>query len=753
MTSRPAVPAWVLPVLLAVLTVAVHGETLRGEFLFDDVRFVRDNPALERIGDPLRFFTDPGTADPTNTPDIYRPLRTLHFAVDRALFGGNPFPYHLQSLLLHAANVLLLFALLRRLGATAAAAGAAAAVFAVHPAQVEAVAWISARADLMGGMFTLLGLLAWLRARPPDRWYAAAVVLGLLAALSREAAVVFPALLVVVDLVRPDGGGWAWVRGRIRLYALPAATAVAYALLARHLLEQKRGLPLGHLLGWWGGSYGANLATAARAAAYSTLHALLPLRPSLDWYLTPSTSPWDLPALAWGVAILVPVSLAATRLAVPTGDRRLAGGVLLAVLAGALTSHVLFPVGIPTAERFLYLPLAGLALAATPGLERLLAVRFRTTVALGTLAVVAMGVSSRDRGAVWRDEETLWRLGPSGVYSPRAVRAFAGGDLRRAADALDRALALERSGREAEGRALLEEARGRIEGTLPALRSLNDFWERSIGVRHAAPAEARARRLLSTALLRSGDGAGALREAREAHRLDPRSPAVLAALAVALHRAGFTGEAGRRMEEALASPGGEVDPESGAAILNGAAEERLRRGWIAPALRALRASARLIPDGTRNGAAVRIPELEAGVAGARAALQAATAAPGADDAAWARLIVFEGTAGGGVAAARDLFLRRFGGAPELPFLRTLWALSTMEADDRQAGWLAAEAWHGDTLARHPGDAGARLGLARCAEALGRRDEARGRFRALVEDPATPADARTEASEGLQRTSP
>jgi hypothetical protein len=125
-------------------------------FVYDDHRFVEHNPAIRSLADPARFFTDPGTASAAQgvEPDVWRPLRTLAFALEYAAFGLAPRGWHVVNLLVHLLNAALVYRLLLRLLAPApappsgggagavVAAAAGALLFAVHPVTVETVAWV-----------------------------------------------------------------------------------------------------------------------------------------------------------------------------------------------------------------------------------------------------------------------------------------------------------------------------------------------------------------------------------------------------------------------------------------------------------------------------------------------------------------------------------------------------------------------------------------------------------------------------------
>jgi hypothetical protein len=742
-------------ILVVALALAAHARALGGGFVIDDRRFVTENAALEGMPDPVRIVVDPCTADPSRPADIYRPLRTLDFAVGLGLFGRDPRPWHAESWLLHAAVAALLYLLLIRLGCRPAAAAAGAAFFALHPATVEPVAWVSARADLLAALFALAAAHAWLRSRGPDGWFCSACGLGLLACLSKESAVVFPAVLLAADLARAEAGPReAWARrGR---YVLPVLLAGGYALAATALIRASQGR-VGHLAGWWGGSYGANLATAARAAAYGILHVAFPARPSFDWFLPASRGLPEPGAVA--AALLVLGLVAAGAAAVLRGGRgaRLAGaGVLLAAGAALPTSHLLFPVGHPTADRFLYLPLAGAAMVAAAAFERASRASPRGAAALAAVAAISLGTITWQRTAVWRDEESLWRDGPAGAYSPRAEMFRLKREAAAAGLLLDCASA-------ARHRAQPEAAEAALAGALSAYRrlvagagALNRFWVDCGGTPVDVPFEAQERRNLAIVLLWRQDGARALREAEAAVALEPGDPSGIGLEACALHLLGRTQRAGWRIERALDAL--DWDPEIDAYagdILARVAAWRLRRGLDGAAVRALRGVGRTREDRSLIRGGATVPEkalagVEAAVAEVRRRLEARAAAKPLDFRAQAALVEGVGLGTADARAARAAFDRAFHGRPESAPLRNLWARATMESLDTEEGWSAAEAWHRDTRRRFPGDPGALLGLARCRESFEDAEGAARCYREARDCPAADEATRAAAADGLAR---
>ncbi len=192
-----------LPGLAAVLTCAAYLNALDNPFVYDDHDTVVANASLVDVSN-VKFVL-------IYSP--FRPVVNVSYAIDRWLWEYRPFGYHLTNITLHTIAVLLLLVWIRRLlsdagaaRATEAPAFAGAALFAVHPLQSEAVAYVSGRSELMCAVWFLGALLlardallSGSRARG-----AAAMACGLLSMASKETGLVLPGVVLAYDwLLRP----------------------------------------------------------------------------------------------------------------------------------------------------------------------------------------------------------------------------------------------------------------------------------------------------------------------------------------------------------------------------------------------------------------------------------------------------------------------------------------------------------------------------------------------------------------------
>ncbi|HTQ38975.1 MAG TPA: glycosyltransferase family 39 protein, partial [Pirellulales bacterium] len=209
---------WQIPLgvaLITALTYAVYWPALSGGFILDDELLTQSK--LIKAPDGLyRFWF---TTEPTD----YWPVTSSAFWLEWRLWGDKPTGYHVTNLLLHMVDVLLIWLVLRRLAIHGAFL--AALIFAVHPVNVESVAWISQLKNLLALCFMLLSTICSLKAdkrlnspqSPSDRssagpWYLLSLMLFVLGMLSKGSAAVLPALLLLIAWWRRPLSKWDWLR-------------------------------------------------------------------------------------------------------------------------------------------------------------------------------------------------------------------------------------------------------------------------------------------------------------------------------------------------------------------------------------------------------------------------------------------------------------------------------------------------------------------------------------------------------------
>ncbi len=412
---------WIVAAVV-LLVLLVQAPARHGEFLdYDDNRFIVVNEHLDEVGNPLRFFTslDVTTSAQRPTSDIYRPLRTLAYAALTSVFDrDSAAPFHWASILFHVVASMLLVLLLFQAGVRPWIAGVGAAVFGIHPVVVETTAWACSLGDAMCGAFALWAVLAHARDRTVQ-----AVVALVLALFAKEHAVIVPGLWFAWDYaLRPER-----LRGRSWRRVVPGLLIV-----------------IGFL--WFRGSVlDANMSQVKGPLGGSWPQAVLTMLAGLGWYasclLFPSGSTFlavvptqygiTAPAIA-GVAVLAALVYGALR-----GSRLVRLGCLWFLIGLVPVSNLFVTLKIPTADRFLYLPLMGLMflVADLAARTRPLSARLAAAplVLLALLCVARIGDWKNDDAIVgaWqqtnrRQSELVWKDGAS--WAKKAFDELRGGD-------------------------------------------------------------------------------------------------------------------------------------------------------------------------------------------------------------------------------------------------------------------------------------------------------------------------------------
>lgn len=146
-------------ILLIFVTFAGYAFSLNNEFVWDDEQFIYNNVYVKEFN-IQKIFTLNTTAGAGESSTYFRPLTTLSFAIDHAIWGLNPFGFHLTNTLLHLLVGLLLFCYLRILKFSKLASLTISSIFLVHPVQTEAVVYTNSRGDSMYALWTMTSLVS-----------------------------------------------------------------------------------------------------------------------------------------------------------------------------------------------------------------------------------------------------------------------------------------------------------------------------------------------------------------------------------------------------------------------------------------------------------------------------------------------------------------------------------------------------------------------------------------------------------------
>jgi hypothetical protein len=512
---------------LLAASLAVHGPALSGPFVSDDRYYLLDNLYVRQLTPSHALAILDPTSDVTLMTANWAPVHLYAHAVQWRLFGNQVVPYHVCNLALHAGASTLLVALLLGAGLGSAAALVGGAVFLLHPANVEAVAWVSQIKTLLA-MLLMLAALVWRETRPALSTLAFA--LGL---LSKALAAIALPFAAVQTWVRAASGADGRLERRASAGVL-AAWAAVFAVFAlvqfvafRHANQSVGAAGELATRVYTAAALGARyLAMAATGYGVSAFHEPAPVRSALD--------PWVIAALVAGLA------LAARTLWCLRARREEAAWWILAAGSWLPIAQV-FPFLYPMADRYLYFILPGLIggvlLAGRELLARLApparVTAARVALAFGVLACVGFAVQSHDRAAVWRSEAALladsvehYPNGPTALWLRARDAALRGDDV--AALAALRAATV--SGPRGFHETATEPAFARLRGRQDFEALLDDLARRQIAsilrarrlteanLMHLALAYARigdtaaARDALERALAQGGAYAGPIRE-------------------------------------------------------------------------------------------------------------------------------------------------------------------------------------------------------------------------------------------------
>lgn len=379
------------PAILAIAVLLAYFNALGGAFQFDDYNVIVNNPAVHSLAGWVESM-----------PGI-RPLLKFSYALNWTVHPG-PFGFHLVNVLVHMANTILVYRLLRvlREGRVEVqwAPLVAALLFALHPVQTEAVNYICGRSVSLMALFYLCSLLAWLRtdhSESPVAWRALSAGLFGAALLVKETAVTLPLALLLLDGIRlrlspaqmARRQSWHW------LVLIGGLFVIAASPTYRHMLDvslSARGMI-------------DNLLTQANAVCYLAGQLILPGRMNIDP---------ELPVLTAMTFVLF-LQLAMITAMVVFGLRNMQRSKWLAFailwfFIHLLPTNSLLPRLDVANDRQLYLASIGVFFAAGIGVQTLMrhANRRRMAAAVAGLVLLGLGIATVQRNQVYGSAVAFW---------------------------------------------------------------------------------------------------------------------------------------------------------------------------------------------------------------------------------------------------------------------------------------------------------------------------------------------------------
>jgi len=410
--SSPEKGTLVLCLLLAVATLALYNPVTRHGFInCDDDRYITENPYIQS---GLNWTTVKWALTSTTQAGFWHPLTWMSHALDFQLFYLNPVGHHFMSVLIHALNVVLLFLLLGKGTRRWKCSLLVAALFAVHPLNVESVSWAAERKNVLSTLFFLgtIGAYGWYSLAPNWKRYLAVVGLFVCGLASKPMVVTLPFVLLLLDY---------WPLGRIRGWSEPEVLTTEQKTLTALVVEKLPLVAISALVC-------AITVIAQRAGGAVRSAAQFPLGVRLEnavvayaTYLWKLAWPGRLAPLyphpgislpAWKVLVSALVLLSISAMVVRLRSKRYLLAGWLFFLGVLVPSIGIIQVGYQAmADRFAYVPEIGIFVIvvwSAAALADQWKVVFSLRLATSAMVLVALAVVTHIQLSYWADSVTLW---------------------------------------------------------------------------------------------------------------------------------------------------------------------------------------------------------------------------------------------------------------------------------------------------------------------------------------------------------
>jgi hypothetical protein len=402
---------------VALLAIASSITGVTNGFAFDDVHVIVNNDRVHSLNEAWRFFGQKYWP-PHNGDSLYRPLTILAFALQWAIGGGSPLPFHVTSVALYAACAFALYRMLRLLVPTDVAL-VASALFAVHPVHTEAVANVIGQAELIVALLTFIAVERYVTARrrigrPRRSDIAVICSLYLASCLFKENAIVMPALLLAAEIMIEPGR--LSLRRRVHevwpLLACMTFVALVFVVVRTTVTGDLRSAGVNEILS--GAAYHERALTMLGIVVEWVRLLIWPAALSAD-YSFPRTQLVTSVNLAVIIGLVIVLSVLALAWHFRRSSPAITFGALWMGITLAIPSNLFLLTGFILAERSLFMPSVGVVVCLAVMLahlrERMEQSDRRVMPALAGLVAILLVtgvVRSSYRNPVWRNNETLF---------------------------------------------------------------------------------------------------------------------------------------------------------------------------------------------------------------------------------------------------------------------------------------------------------------------------------------------------------
>ncbi len=400
--------------IIAVVAAVAYLNSLGNGFVGDDNGFVAYNVSIRDLGNLPDFFFDSAKTlagyDPNWGTYIYRPLRTVSYALDYAVFGHWAPGFHITNLVLHLLAIVTVYLFAQAIIGIPAVSFIAGIIFALHPTHIETVSWISSRADMIALIFANLSLLAYIRFKKGGRtpYLLLALLLAFVSYLGKETMVSFPGLIVLYDYATREKKGFKeFIGSNILSWVLFTAVTVGYLFFRFQMTGR-----MSTVQGWWGGTPYTNFLMMLKATAVYLKLLVFPFDLNLHYIIGETRTFLDAKVMASAALIVSTFGLAAYL----HGRSRVSFFLVAWFYIGLVPIANIIPNSFSMlAERYLYMPSQGPIIAVAFGSYALFRKMKAGSPALSKVAAIAFAaimaayfVTIIGRNGVYKDDFSFY---------------------------------------------------------------------------------------------------------------------------------------------------------------------------------------------------------------------------------------------------------------------------------------------------------------------------------------------------------